>query len=356
MSNNSILVFATQHMLTGGIESHLQEFCNNLSKSGVSIDLVIVNSQMSRSSENQFRKVCRNVFLGNIGRKKLRGIWLIKTALQLSFKNYSSLYTNGQGESISLFSKLIFMKNKWIHHHHTSGDMEDQKSWGKNYKDVLVNADIIIACSDRNARDISISLDREINTIPCFSRKIEPKNKRQEGKMRLGYYGRLIPEKGIDLLCKLSQDPDFSDVEFHIWGEGIAYSPDYFSRYINIHHHGSFYGVNELTEVINLLDAFLLLSTHPEGLPICLLELMSAGLPWLATDKGGISDIVSDPYSTRLIKGEITYERAKKEVLSLMADFNSGLMKSDMQIKSYEKKFSSTALIKSWKKILINDI
>ena len=48
-------------------------------------------------------------------------------------------------------------------------------------------------------------LHRSIDVVPCFSRKIEVEKKsgKINGKVKLGYYGRLIPEKGIDVLSGL---------------------------------------------------------------------------------------------------------------------------------------------------------
>ena len=75
--------------------------------------------------------------------------------------------------------------------------------------------------------------------------------------------------------------------------------------------------------MISVLDGFLLISTHPEGLPVCLLEAMGAGLPWLATNKGGITDIAFDPSSsTRVIASALSYEEIKQQVILLRKIFN----------------------------------
>jgi glycosyltransferase involved in cell wall biosynthesis len=350
--SNSVLVFATQHMLTGGIESHLQEFCRNLAADGVTVDLVILNSEMSKASEDLFRKMCRHVYLAKLGRSRWRLLWLIKIGLQLTFVRYKSLYTNGQGDSILLFSKLIRGKGRWVHHHHTAGDRADQQGWSKYYITLLKQAGILIACSTKNAIDMSLSLSREIESVPCFSRQIAKKDTRKPGKIRIGYYGRLIPEKGIGIICKMSEDADFNGVEFHLWGEGEAYRKTYFNSYSNLNFHGPFYSITDLTNVIHLLDAFILITTHGEGLPICLLESMSAGLPWLSTDKGGISDIVSDAVATRIISSTSSYEEIKAAVLAFADDINSGLVSNKTEIELYQKKFSSDSLTIRWKKIL----
>ena len=199
---------------------------------------------------------------------------------------------------------------------------------------------------------MELSLNRRIASIPCFSREVSVSAIMQQGKLKFGYYGRLIPEKGIVALCKLSADKDLSNIEINIWGEGEAYPPEFFASYPNLKYHGAFSGKEQLAAVINSLDAFLLLSTHPEGLPICLLEAMSAGLPWLSTDRGGIADIALDPSSTRLIASDADYGTIKAAVLAFADDIRFGKASRTTQIDLYKRKFSAPALVSQWREEL----
>ena len=198
------------------------------------------------------------------------------------------------------------------------------------------------------------SFKREIDFVPCYSRKVclSTHNYPNNSKINFGYFGRLIPEKGIDVLCQLSEDPDLSDCTFHIWGEGNAYPAQYFQRFNNVHYHGSFSGLDELKIVLASIDIYLLLSTHPEGLPISLLEVMSAGIPWLATDRGGIPDIACDPASTRVISYTSTYDEIKEAVLTMKNDFKDGKISRVMQQRLYNSLYSAEIISLQWQPLL----
>jgi glycosyltransferase involved in cell wall biosynthesis len=346
-SGESVLVYATQYMPTGGIESHLREFCLHLAESGIAIDLVINNSMMSPEVEAFFRRICKRVYLG----KKNRW-WLPWVGLQLLGKRYNVLYTNGQGNSIGLIANLLPRRIRWVHHHHTAGDAADYATWGHSYKNALQNADMIVACSSRNANDMKTIINRSVQSIPCFSREISVQKHEPKTKLRFGYYGRLIPEKGIDILCELSLDTSLEAIEFHIWGEGERYPPSFFVKFPRIHYHGPFYEISTLKEILANLDAYLLISSHPEGLPIALLEVMSAGLPWLATDRGGVADIACDPVATRVISNNATYEEVKTSILNLASDIHEGKISGSVQKSLYSTMFSAQVLVVRWRQLM----
>jgi peptidoglycan/LPS O-acetylase OafA/YrhL len=348
----SVVVYATQHMPTGGIESHLQEFCRNLTESGIIVDLVIRNSAMTPSTEAYFRRICRQVYLGKRGSAPEQLFWLSWVSLQLLARRYQALYTNGQGSSIWYFAQLLRRRRHWVHHHHTAGDAADQATWDPQYYKALLVADTVIACSRRNADDMQGILGRSVQNIPCFSRQIVRNSSKQRRKLHFGYYGRLIPEKGIDILCQLSQDPILDDIEFHIWGEGDAYPRSFFAEYSHLHYNGPFSSKDELKEVLTNLDAYLLLSSHPEGLPISLLEVMSAGLPWLATDRGGVADIACDPLATRVISVTATYDEIKAAITALAADIRQGKLSENKQQALYSQRFSARVLVDRWRATL----
>jgi glycosyltransferase involved in cell wall biosynthesis len=115
---------------------------------------------------------------------------------------------------------------------------------------------------------------------------------------------------------------------------------------------GSFKNKEELTIALNTIDAFMLYSNHPEGLPISLLEVMGAGLPWIATDRGGIKELrVDEHFNYLLPKGT-----NNTDLITHLKNFTDNLDNKKFiyqkQIEAYHKKYAPEVLIDKWKLVL----
>ena len=346
-NREKILLYCTQLMPTGGIESHILEFCKTMSNF-FDIDILVANFRMDIANERKLRENCKNVYLIKSNSAIKRHFLLLLNLLRLFKTKYDVLYTNGNGSSVLLLGKIVRLK-KWVLHHHMEAEPEVFNSLDKNYKKALSEATTIIACSKINAKNLKEQLNRDIDVVYCFSRDLgcENSEEHKDNKLHFGYFGRLIHAKGIDLICKLSQDKECDNISFHLWGNGNEYPKEFFQKFNNVFYHGIFNSTKELRQIINYLDAFLLLTSHPEGLPVALLEVMSAGLPWISTNKGGIPDITCDPVSTRII--DISeYETVKNSVLRLADDIRRGIVTKEKQIENYKKHFSADVLTERW--------
>lgn len=100
------------------------------------------------------------------------------------------------------------------------------------------------------------------------------------------------------------------------------------------------------------IDACVLLSTHREGLPISLLEAMSAGIPWVATDRGGIPDIEIDSHSTRIIPATLNYPDVVIALRALTNDILSGKTSSQLIVDFYQQHFSRVATTDKWLRLM----
>ena len=126
----------------------------------------------------------------------------------------------------------------------------------------------------------------------------------------------VIPLKRVDMIArvikKVSND---IDVEWHhIGGPLQKYK---FLDDCNVKYH--FYGTVEHNKIQELYervkpDVFITLSTS-EGVPVSVQEAMSMGLPVIATDVGGMSEIVIDNYNGVLLSPNVTEEIVEKKLI-----------------------------------------
>lgn len=346
--SKKILIYCPRLLDTGGIESHLKEFIINMNNEGFDLTIWIPDSKLNNENKIWFESNCSKTYLqSNKSKNIFVTLWIL---IKLNFQGINSLYSNGQGKSIYWIWKTLVTIPYWIHHHHSSGDENDRKTWQASYIKTLLYCNTLIACSNKNASEMEIYLLRKVNYIPCFSRKINVKYRKINSQnLTLAFLGRLIREKGIEIITNISTEPEFQYIKFQIWGKEEHYNKAYFSKYSNVDYKGSYSNSIELENIFNSIDGILLFSTHSEGLPISLLEAESAGIPWIASDIGGVSDLKNENDSNILIPNSFSYEQAKECLLRFLISLEKlETLPNKNQISNYEMKYSQLVISKSW--------
>jgi glycosyltransferase involved in cell wall biosynthesis len=125
-----------------------------------------------------------------------------------------------------------------------------------------------------------------------------------EDRMLLAFVGRIVPIKRVDLLLRAFARAHGSGVRAHlaIVGDGET-RPDFerMSQRLGIGEAVSWLGYRrDLTGIAAAADVAIL-SSDNEGTPVWLIESSAAGVPAIATDVGGISDVVT-PESGLLVR------------------------------------------------------
>lgn len=126
-----------------------------------------------------------------------------------------------------------------------------------------------------------------------------------KNSLKLGFVGRIEKGKGIFILLKAFKELNkkYSNISLEIYGKNYLkfwqklYIKLYYKN-INIHFNGMF---NSIDQVYNSID-LLILPSFWEGLPFVILESMSYGVPVIASEVGGISEVVIPDYNGYLIK------------------------------------------------------
>lgn len=125
---------------------------------------------------------------------------------------------------------------------------------------------------------------------------------------RLVFISHVKQSKGINEILEVSKrlPPDYTlDIYGPIKDE--SYTADYFKQY-NVTYRGTI-NPDQVTNTLINYDILLLPTFHSgEGYPGIVIEAFSVGIPVIATNFGGIPEIVTDRYNGRLISPQNTDE------------------------------------------------
>lgn len=175
-----------------------------------------------------------------------------------------------------------------------------------NFTDVIVCASKAIKKEWEDGR-----IDNKLKVIyPPFDIQKSPEIKRQNIKKAhytIGIAGRLSEEKRhVDLFRAFRNILKiFHDTRLLIAGEGpLREYLEVMARRLNIERHVSFLGFqNNIFEFLKEIDIFILPS-RSEGAGLSILEAMYTGLPVIATNVGGIPEIVINEVTGLLVPAE----------------------------------------------------
>ncbi|MGY1733173.1 GT4 family glycosyltransferase PelF [Geodermatophilus sp. SYSU D01045] len=137
-------------------------------------------------------------------------------------------------------------------------------------------------------------------------RALEDIARTPEGRVwRLAYIARVVPIKGmLDLLDTVHLLLQRGVTDFHLDALGPTdHVPEYYAaclekvERLGLSSHVTFRGVVDVKAEIGNYD-LLVLPSYNEGQPIVVLEAMTAGIPTVGTEVGGMAQLVEDPLTS----------------------------------------------------------
>lgn len=202
----------------------------------------------------------------------------------------------------------------------------------------------------------------KIGVLPCFADPVGERyaiRARQPSSreiIKLGFFGRLAGNKGIEQLLRgFVSSPFYGRSELHIHGGGtlleivkeakIGSDPQ--GRIIL---RGPYVDDADLARRLAEMHGLVLTSQFGEGLPLVLIEAMSVGLPFFATNICGIPDAAADNLDCLLCDPD------QASISAGIASFTDMLSKNRFEAERlcsfYEQRFSSEAMKESWRRFL----
>lgn len=151
------------------------------------------------------------------------------------------------------------------------------------------------------------SIDFDYHVIPNFARATSRSKRKQRDEddvVRILFARRLVPYRGTRLFCSAicSLLNENYKIQVTIAGDGpdLPFLKERLSKYENVAF--TTFASGESVEVHSQFDIAVVPTIGSEGTSLSLLEAMSAGCAVIATNIGGMTNVVIDDYNGLLIK------------------------------------------------------
>ena len=186
------------------------------------------------------------------------------------------------------------IRNIWNHNKKTRFLWNFYKfQYLKKLKSLFSTSDYNIATSNSVSNELKdLNIDSKVVPNPVRIDKYRGERKENK-KFTAGFIGRLEQIKGTDVILKLIER--HPDIEFKIAGSGSE--EERMRDYLKDKNNGEFCGWidrSDVGEFYRSLDVTLYPSIVPEGFGRIAVESMAAGTPVIASNRGGLKDIVED--------------------------------------------------------------
>ena len=174
---------------------------------------------------------------------------------------------------------------------------------------------------------------------------------RKQNRMVFGYAGVLAPYKGLEIVLEAFRRlPSDSNSELRVYGK--AQKEKYLSRLISVFNSDRilFCGFQPVAEVYRYVDFILIPSLWEEPFPRTLIESYSQGIPVIASNKGGIPEMVDDGRTGFLYEAESVDLLADRMLKASKCSFEQReLMRQNCLAKSAE--FSAERIVDQYMSI-----
>ncbi len=357
----NLLFYVPQMAAYGGIERHVCSLASAAARRGHTVRMLTTSNSLGDDLRRDLDHP--SITLRELPRARgsanvlLKTWWLFRELRHCAHQPWDVIYTNGQ----SALARFVWSAatsdrsraTRIVHHHHNAADAGEQATWSKSFRRVLRTAPELVGCSRATCNAINAAVGRDdarflpyITRDPLVTDRVEDRD--PGAPLRFGFCGRLIPEKGIDHILALAADDSLSDVEWHIHGAGPAYPPERFEGNPRLRYHGAYHSAQEHADALLKLDALSLFSTHNEGMPLSLIEAMSAGLPWIATDRGGTRELAASPEDSLVAPAESGLPDLREHVRSLATRIRKRTTSRRRQRGVYDARFAPPVTAGLW--------
>lgn len=218
----------------------------------------------------------------------LHDYWMICARGQL-IRNNMHLCEEPKAENCARCFASYFLSN--------NDAILEMKEWENQLSDIRDQVDVYIAPS-RFLQKMYVKMGVPKEKIMYLDygfnvKAFEYFEKKTSKRIRFGFLGRIIPVKGVDILIDAFNDINAKNAELNIYGE-IDPSTKYLERKVqnsHIHFRGPYKNWN-IADVLAEIDVLVVPSIWYENSPLVIHEAFLAKIPVIASDLGGMAELV----------------------------------------------------------------
>jgi len=316
------LLYITQYLVIGGLETLIVELCKNINKNTFNVQVLCLNGYDDNYKD---QLICKGIPVYLIKKRKKTDILFFKKIISFLKKHKIHLVHAHSGCFFyaAVCSKIAGVP-KFMYTSHGLPTVDNLQTHIEDYIATLMT-DKIIAVSDevkedfesRNppaAKKIAILING-VNTAtfkPISDHNIIDKIKKRfhipYGKKIIGSVGRLDKVKNYRMLIRAFADLLRNESQSaYLVFIGDGYEREDLERYaenLEVSSSISFLGLQYHIETILPIFDIFVLSSFTEGTSVALLEAQSCGVPAVVTDVGGNSSIIKEGKNGLLCRSE----------------------------------------------------
>jgi len=232
-------------------------------------------------------------------------------------------------------------------------------------RESLVNAFDAIAVQSPKMRAPflnSIPTTKPVVSLPCFADAPPfiglPQMPSPQDPIRLVYFGRLASNKGlVPFISAFSSVADEHDLTLDIYGTGpeedaISKAITTTSTMHRVQLKGAYPDGPEYAKLLLSYHTLVLPCIEGEGLPLVLLEAMSAGLPFVTTDIGAISDCAANNPDVQVVAPLVP--ALSSALVTQVKLLRQGSIIPSRLKQYYDSNYCADVLFKPWREMLLS--
>lgn len=283
----------------GGSEKHVVDLVNHFSKHN---DVSLIMSKGNKMCDYIDKEKCKKIYI--LDRNEPLCIFKIRNIIKHEMPEIVHAHA-ARGIVYTRFAiKSMVKKGKLKLLCTAHGWILSYLKFSKIKEKLLLlnrNVDSLTLAVSKHSMDEMIEKGYDKDKISFIYNGIDIKSFNSVAKLKnsvenVNYIGRFTEQKGIIYLMNAIEKFKNSSIKFNIYGAGEK--EKYIKNYIkdkklkNVSLHG-FIGADKIKNVLKDTD-ILLMPSLDEGLPYMLIEAIASGVPCIATNVGGVPEVIDD--------------------------------------------------------------